>query len=70
MSAIDQMPRADDHLLAVNDGPVFTHRTDCPATRVERYDAVRPGKPSQGVPPRDLRVTRCIDCGNHDVQEA
>lgn len=54
------------------------HKQGCPQTkiadrtrrpRVEHYTAVRPGVPEQGIPPREVGVEHCLDCGSHFVKE-
>ncbi len=37
---------------------------------VETYAAIRPGVPEKGVPPREITVSRCVDCGSHHVKES
>lgn len=63
----------DGAALAANDAPTgFVHLTGCPAgeVKVETYTAVRPAKPADAIPARNLRITRCVQCGAHDVREA
>lgn len=59
--------------LAANDAPSgFEHRQGCPGgpDKVETYTATRPADPEKVRPATDLRITRCVQCGAHDVREA
>lgn len=59
-----------EHPLSVNDAQTaFAHKEGCPGDRVETYEALRAPKPEAAIPATPLLITRCIDCGNHDVRE-
>lgn len=63
---LDVLP---DRLLHKRDCPQVKIRDRSKRERVESYTSIRPGVPEQGIPPREVGVEHCLDCGSHFVKE-